>query len=213
MAQSKTSQPGPEDLLALLPNVSRETIALLSVYEDLLKKWSGVKNLVARSTLENVWTRHFADSLQLLAYAKDAKKWADLGSGAGFPGLVIAIALASQGGAEVHLIESDNRKCAFLREVARETRAPAIVHHGRIEDETWGLQGIEIVTARALAPIGKLLDMAKPLLETGARGLFQKGRDVDRELTEATICSNFHIKISRNPMISDGCVVSVDPVT
>lgn len=213
MARPQVSHSGYEDLLRLLPNVSRETIALLSVYADLLKKWSGVKNLVARSTLDDVWTRHFADSLQLLAYAKGAKTWADLGSGAGFPGLVLAIALTSEHGAEVHLIESDNRKCAFLREVARETGAPAIVHHGRIEDEAGRLQGIEIVTARALAPMGKLLDMAAPLLESGARGLFQKGRDIDRELTETTICSNFRIEIARNPMISDGCVVSVDPVS
>src|SRR5580692_3450923 len=118
---------------ALLP-IAPEMEARLAVFADLLLKWQKVINLVSAATLPQLWTRHFVDSLQVQAVAPEVRLWVDLGSGAGFPGLVTAIALADVPGAQVHLIDSDQRKCAFLREVSRETGAPAVVHTGRIED-------------------------------------------------------------------------------
>lgn len=161
-----------------LMNVSRETIAALSIYAQRLRVWQRVKNLVSPSTLDQMWTRHIADSAQLLALAPAARHWVDLGTGAGFPGLVIAILLIGEDGAQVDLIESNARKCAFLREVVRETRAPAVVHAGRIEAVLPGLRGRpQVVTSRALAPWPILVDMSRSLLDCGAMGLFLTGEN------------------------------------
>jgi 16S rRNA (guanine527-N7)-methyltransferase len=169
-----------------LTPVSRETAARLDRFVALLIAWEEHTNLIARSTIPVIWTRHVADSLQLLALAPQAKVWADLGSGAGFPGLVLACALAQSRGAEVHLVESVGKKAAFLREAVRVTGAPAIVHAMRIEDFVdKAPESIEAVTARALAPLPKLLSLAYPLLKKGAVGLFLKGQDVGSELTTA----------------------------
>jgi len=144
-------------------------------------------NLVASSTLPQLWTRHIADSLQLLALAPAARTWIDLGAGAGFPGLVIACALAETPGAEIHLVESTQKKASFLRDVARALLLPAIVHAERIEDfAARNARPFDVVTARALAPLDKLLAYAIPLLKTGAVGLFPKGQDVAGELTQAS---------------------------
>jgi 16S rRNA (guanine527-N7)-methyltransferase len=161
-----------------------ETIARLTTYAALLRKWKMTINLVASSTLPFIWTRHFADSLQVQAALPDARIWVDLGSGAGFPGLVTAIKLAGQPGAKVHLIESNERKCAFLREVSRETQAPTEVHQGRIEDVLPEISGpIDAVSARALAPLPELIAYAAEALDKGAVGAFLKGEQVDDELT------------------------------
>ncbi len=173
-----------------LPDVSRETIARFKIYENLLLRWQRVKNLVGPSTLPGLWTRHFADSAQLVRLAPQARKWADFGSGAGFPGLVVAILLVEYESAVVHLIESDHRKCAFLREVARETGAPVSVHNARVEDVVGDLPEIEIVTARALTALPSLLEMSAPLLKKGALGIFMKGQDVASELTGTPIFSS-----------------------
>jgi 16S rRNA (guanine527-N7)-methyltransferase len=171
--------------LSLTP-VSRETAARLDRFVALLIAWEKHTNLIARSTIPVIWTRHIADSLQLLALAPRAKVWADLGSGAGFPGIVIACALAETKGARVHLVESIGKKAAFLREAIQVTGAPAIVHALRIEDFVdKAPESIEVVTARALAPLPKLLPLAYPLLTKGAVGLFLKGQDVGSELTAA----------------------------
>ncbi|QXX75481.1 16S rRNA (guanine(527)-N(7))-methyltransferase RsmG [Methylovirgula sp. HY1] len=169
-----------------------ETEARLVIYADLLHKWQKTINLVAASTLPQLWTRHFADSLQVQAAMPAARIWADLGAGAGFPGLVTAIRLADVPGVEVHLIESDQRKCAFLREVSRETLAPAIVHQGRIEDILPELAApIEAVSARALAPVPILLGYAENLLDKGAVGLFLKGEHLADELTDSAALGTF----------------------
>jgi 16S rRNA (guanine527-N7)-methyltransferase len=174
--------------LALVP-VSRETAARLDRYVRLLLDWQSRMNLIAASTVPVLWTRHIADSLQLLAIAPQARHWADLGSGAGFPGVPIACALADQSRAEVHLIESNKKKAAFLREAVRVTGAPAIVHAERVADFAKAFRGdLDAVTARALAPLPELLSIAYPLLKSGTQGLFPKGQDVDVELTEATKC-------------------------
>jgi 16S rRNA (guanine527-N7)-methyltransferase len=172
---------------ALAPfHVSRETSERLSRFVALLLDRQRTTNLIASSTIPVIWTRHVADSLQLLALAPGARRWVDLGSGGGFPGMVIACGLAETPGAHVHLIESIGKKAAFLRDAVRETAVPATVHHGRIEDITPRLAGeADIVTARAVAPLKELLTMIDPFIERGAQGLLMKGQDVDAELTQA----------------------------
>ncbi len=174
------------EALKLTP-VSRETEARLDRYLDLLRQWQTKTNLVAPSTLPHLWTRHVADSLQLLRLAPNAKVWVDLGSGGGFPGVVLACALAEMPGATVHLVERNSKKAAFLREALRITSAPGIVHAAGIEDTVDRIEGpIDCVTARALAPLHQLIGLAQPLVRRGARALFLKGQDVEAELTEAT---------------------------
>ncbi|MFG1236899.1 16S rRNA (guanine(527)-N(7))-methyltransferase RsmG [Xanthobacter autotrophicus DSM 597] len=167
--------------------VSRETFRRLGLIVELLRKWQKTINLVAPATLSEVWSRHIADSLQLINHvAADSTRWVDLGSGGGFPGLVVAAALSERPGADVHLVESDTRKSAFLREVARVAELPVTVHAHRIEQVAQMLApGTEVVSARALAPLPKLLELAEPFLTAGALGVFPKGRDAERELTEA----------------------------
>jgi len=174
--------------LSLTP-VSRETAERLDRFVAVLMQWQQRINLIAPSTQPKLWTRHIADSLQLLALAPQTRTWVDLGSGAGFPGVVIACALADMAEARIHLVESNARKAAFLREAVRVTGAPAIIHAVRIEDfvENYPL-GVEIVTARALARLADLLAMAYPLLKRGAQGIFPKGQDLGAELTEAAKC-------------------------
>jgi len=170
-----------------LVTVSRETLARLDEFVTLLLKWQSTTNLVAPSTLGHVWSRHIADSLQLLTLAPEARVWLDLGSGGGFPGVVLANALADLPGARVHLVESNAKKAAFLREAARALMLPALVHATRIEEFIHRHSGsVDIITARALAPLADLLAYAEPVLKTGAQGLFPKGQDVEAELTEAS---------------------------
>ena len=176
--------------------VSRETAARLDRFVELLLQWQNKTNLIASSTIPTIWTRHIADSLQLLALAPDAKCWVDLGTGAGLPGLVIACALADEAGARVHLVESNAKKAAFLREAARRVGAPALVHAVRIEDFVKNFkQRPDVVSARALAPLEVLLELAHPLLKTGAKGLFPKGQDVDAELTQASKCWSMDVEL------------------
>jgi 16S rRNA (guanine527-N7)-methyltransferase len=174
--------------LRLVP-VSRETEERLAVFVDLLDRWRGKTNLIADSTFASVWTRHIADSAQLLALAPQAKRWLDMGSGAGFPGLVIAIALANAPGAVVHCVESDQRKCAFLREAARSTGAAAAIHPVRVETiDPEGFGPVDAVTARAFAPLPLALELARPWLERGATAVFPRGesaRDQIAALPEA----------------------------
>ena len=172
--------------LALTP-VSRETLARLDRFVALLLAWQRTTSLIAPSTVSHLWTRHIADSLQLLDLAPHARVWVDLGTGGGFPGLVIACALADRPSTHVHLVESNTKKAAFLREVQRLTEAPASVHAVRIEDFAANFEGpVDIVTARAVAPLKSLLDQCFPLLgKSGAMGLFPKGQNAELELRQA----------------------------
>ncbi len=168
----------------------------------LLLSWREKTNLFALSTIPHLWTRHIADSLQLLDLAPNARVWVDLGSGAGFPGLPIACALAETPGADVHLVESNGKKAAFLREAVDITGAPAVIHTERIEEFVESFQGKpDVVTARALAPLKSLLDQSFSLLKTGALGLFPKGQDVEAELTEAS--KYWNIKVNLAPSRTD----------
>src|ERR1700759_311515 len=156
----KPSPISPSDkaaALALTP-VSRETESRLDAYVDLLVRWQAKTNLVASSTLPNLWTRHISDSLQLLTLAPSAKTWVDLGSGGGFPGVVLACALAGIDGAMVHLVERNAKKAAFLREALRITAAAGTVHLADIGDNVDRIaSSVDCVTARALAPLHQLI--------------------------------------------------------
>ena len=171
--------------LSLTP-VSRETEERLALLVSELGRWQAAKNLVASATLADVWTRHIADSLQIFGLAEGRERWLDLGSGGGFPGLVIGICLAEQGKGQIDLVESNARKCAFLRHAARVTGAPVKVHAARIEDVIGDFTGkVDVVTARALAPLPQLLVWCEELLRTGTLGLFPKGQHLDTELTDS----------------------------
>ncbi len=191
---------GPKDFAAAFA-VSPETLARLQTYADCLALWQPRINLVAPSTLPDVWHRHIVDSAQILALAPPAPAtWADLGSGAVFPGLVVAILFAGQTDTpppKVTLVESDQRKCAFLAEVVRRTRlGPLIsvdIHCARIESASTRAKpdSVDVVSARALAPLDKLLGLAMPLLGPGSVGLFMKGRGAEAELVDAKRCWQF----------------------
>ena len=171
---------------ALTP-VSRETAARLDRFVAVLLRWQEITHLIAPSTVPTLWTRHIADSLQLLDLAPDAKIWVDLGTGGGFPGLVIACALHGAVGRVVHLVEGSTKKAAFLNEAVAATDAPAVVHAVRMEKFVESFVGkADIVTARAVSPLNLLLGQCRPLLVQGTVGLFPKGQDVEAELTEAS---------------------------
>ena len=196
-----------------LIRVSRETQERLDRFVELLEEWQAKTNLVAPSTLSNLWTRHVADSLQLLPLAPSARIWMDLGSGGGFPGVVIACALSESSGASVHLVERNSKKAAFLREALRVTSAPGIVHLSDIEDTVDRFAGrIDCVTARALAPLHQLIGFAEPLVTKGAKALFLKGQDVEAELTEATKYWNIRSHLHASRTGGQGWIVELDRI-
>lgn len=199
-----------KEAFAAAADVSRETLERLDAYAALLRQWQSAVNLVGADTLNDLWRRHMLDSIQLTAYLPDQGVITDLGSGAGFPGLALSIALDRP----VHLIESIGKKTAFLREAARVTKAPATVHSGRIEDqEAWPS---DIVMARALAPLDLLLDYAEPFCEKAgpeACCLFLKGARVEEDLTEAT--KNWRMNVERFDSRSDpnGVILRIRDIT
>lgn len=198
--------------LRIVP-VSRETLERLDAFVPLFLKWQRAVQLVAPSTLPNLWTRHIADSLQLLDVAYDAKIWADLGTGGGFPGLIVAVARVKEPGWMMHLIESDTRKAAFLREAVRVTGAPAKVHAERIESVAKRLGRVDVVTARALAPLPRLIDLAEPFLVQGAKGIFLKTQYVGEELTDTTKSWSMNSTVLPSRTDSRGRVVVIDSVS
>jgi 16S rRNA (guanine527-N7)-methyltransferase len=194
--------------LAGLDSVSRETFDQLAAFVALLERWQARTNLVARSTLADVWRRHVADSAQLAALFPKAQVWLDLGSGAGFPGIVLAIIAAERTGA-VHLVESDAKKAAFLREAIRTTAAPATVYQGRIEALLPTLDfTIDILTARALAPLSKLLDFAA-LVPIPVRMAFPKGREYRREVDDASKSWDFDLVKHKSKVEDDAVILEI----
>ncbi len=194
-------------------HVSRETMARLSAYESLLRKWQKSINLVSKSTLTDVWRRHFWDSAQLLALASaEDLKWADFGSGAGFPGLVLAILAHDRPGFQMNLIESDQRKSVFLREVIRETGAPAKVYTSRIEaaDTIAAIGSCDALSARACAPLDRLLAWSEPYFGPDTVAYFLKGAQADEELTLAR--KSWTFKVTSYPSQADpqGSVLKVE---
>lgn len=202
-----TSPMTPEEFAAAT-DVSRETLERLERYAALLVKWNRRINLVGRATIDDLWRRHMLDSAQLLPLIPDgAGSLIDLGSGAGFPGLVLAIC----GVENVHLIESDRKKCAFLREAAREAGAGVTIHNRRIE-EVESFQA-DIVTSRALAPLSKLLDMAGPFTAKHSILLFLKGKHADEELTAAA--KEWNMRVDQIPSHTDpeGMILRLEAIS
>jgi len=201
-----------ESALKLTP-VSRETGARLDRFVSLLLEWQNKTNLVAPSTLPTLWSRHISDSLQLLDFAPAAKTWVDFGSGGGFPGIVVACALAEKNRALVHLVERNAKKAAFLREALRVTGAPGIIHLADIGDTVDRITGpIDCVTARAVAPLHQLLGFAEPWVGKGAKALFLKGQDVEAELTEATKYWKIKPQLHSSRTGGHGWIVELDRI-
>ncbi len=202
-----------EDARKLVP-IPPHVLLRLDRFVELLLQWQKRMNLIAPSTLPEIWTRHIADSLQLVMLAPDARAWVDLGSGAGFPGLVVACVLAEEPAARVHLVESNAKKAAFLREAGRVLDIPATIHGARIEDFVKSFNArADVVTARALATLGKLLELAAPLLKTGAKGLFPKGQDVEGELTEAAKYWSIDSRLVSSKTSPQGKIIIVERAT
>jgi len=206
-----TQQIDTPELFAAHFDVSRETLDRLKIYAALLRHWQKVANLVAPGTLDHVWHRHFADSAQLLSLAPDSGQWLDLGSGAGFPGLVIAVCSANREDSLVQIIESNGRKCAFLKEVVRETGCSVEIHHARIESLAGSdrFNGVETITARALAPLGQLFKMVSPFFHPGSQCLFQKGRQAAGELAQAEKDWIFEAELHQSVTDADARIIQV----
>jgi len=189
-------------------DVSRETMARLERYATLLATWNKRINLVGASTIRDLWRRHMLDSAQLRWYIpKHARTLVDIGSGAGFPGLVLAI----MGVPEVHLVESNQRKCAFLREAARVTGARVTIHCARAEALTpWPA---DVVTARALSPLPILLEYAEPFLTPKTICLFPKGRGVKEELTKTQKTWNITFDMLYSVTDPEGTILRLEAIT
>ena len=173
----------------------------------LLEIWTEKINLVGPSAMAAFWLRHAYDSAQLLEVAPGALTWADLGTGAGLPGVVLAILLKGTPGAHIHLVESLQKRCKFLEAVVVALELPATVHRSRAE--SLRLTGIDVVTARACAPMARLLEYARPVLRGGVRGLFLKGRDVEAEIVEARRTWRFEVELIPSKSDPSGRIVSV----
>jgi 16S rRNA (guanine527-N7)-methyltransferase len=202
--------PESADCLNRFDFVTAVARARLETYVGLLKKWQATHNLVSASTLDEVWSRHILDSAQLLAILPDAKRWIDLGSGAGFPGMVVAILLAESEGAWVTLVESNNKKCAFLRAVARQTNAPVDVACERIESFAKRRQdAVDVVSARALAPFADLCRMAAPMMGPETVLLLLKGQDFVYEEREASKYWDYDLVLTDSITDPGGRIVTV----
>jgi len=181
-------------------------IADLETFIARLAEANAVMNLIGPDTLPDVWDRHIWDSAQLLELVPDARTWADLGAGAGFPGVVLAIQLKGVPGAHVWLIDSLGKRCRFLQAVVDELALPATVINGRAEEQALK---VDVVTARAVAPMEKLLGYAQPYLQRGAQGVFLKGEKAEAELIEARKVWHFDSDLSVSRSDPRGRIVSV----
>lgn len=190
--------------------VSRETLERLDAFVGLLAAWSRITDLISDAAWPTLWTRHIADSAQLLALAPTAQTWLDIGSGAGFPGLIVAILVADQPDAKVKLVESDKRKAAFLSEAARALSLPIAVQGVRAERAiNESTAAPDIVTARALAPLSRLLQMTGPLISKGAIALFLKGKNLQNELTPEIASDRFLFETIPSRTSADGHILRV----
>ncbi|MBZ9855731.1 16S rRNA (guanine(527)-N(7))-methyltransferase RsmG [Mesorhizobium sp. CA13] len=181
--------------------VSRETFDRLVAFEEMFQKWNRSINLVAQSTAADVWQRHILDSAQLWRIEDKARRWVDIGSGGGFPGLVLAFLLAERDGASIDLVESNRKKAGFLQAVVGQFGLPARVVARRIDESHALVEAPQIVTARALAPLSTLLELAGPWLTLGARGLFHKGRDYRAEVQESV--NRWSFDLVEHPSMTD----------
>lgn len=207
-------------LVKIVPNVSHETFSDLCIYETQLRRWQTHINLVANSTLENIWQRHILDSAQLFPLQKEAKIWLDCGSGAGFPALVSACFLKQQNieskqeKRHIYLIESNSKKTAFLRHIIQTLSLPATVYQNRIEDIIDSVPVPDVITARALASLEKLFIFFAPLFlkrkpKQNITALLQKGRNFMREVEQAQREWNFDMEIKPAVTESDSVILLI----
>jgi 16S rRNA (guanine527-N7)-methyltransferase len=198
-----------KDTLKSTFNVSRETMEALSHYETLLIKWAKQINLVGPSTLTHFWERHVLDCAQVLPLAgPDVATAADFGTGAGLPGLIIARLMQDRSpDAHMTLVEASAKRCGFLREAARTLDVGVTIHQQKIEDTP--AQAVELVTARAFAPLDKLLSYAHPWSQKGAKLIFFKGEDVQREIDQASTNWAFQSRVTQSITDSRGCLLEI----
>jgi 16S rRNA (guanine527-N7)-methyltransferase len=201
-------EPAPDtpDIFAAAIEATPAQMADLIRYRDLLEAWNEKMNLVGPSALASFWSRHALDSAQLLKLAPDALRWADLGTGAGLPGLVLAILLKGRPGAKIYLVESQAKRCRFLSEVVAELNLPAEVVNARAEDVQLT---VDIVTARAVAALPRLLNFAEPCLKAGARALFLKGQAAETELSQARAGWRLDARLIASLSDPDGRIVDI----
>lgn len=174
-----------DSLKAILPDVSRETFERLVQFEQVFRHWNAKINLAAPSALDDLWSRHILDGAQIAGLRDLRGTWLDLGSGGGFPGIVLGVLMRNLDDANLHLVESIGKKAAFLRTALAETGGKGLVHHKRIEVMPDLVPQADTITARALAPLPGLLELAFPWLGDGATGLFHKGREYRQEIAAA----------------------------
>lgn len=198
-----------DDLQKAAGPVSRETFERLQAFEQLFLKWNRSINLAAPSTLDDVWRRHVLDSAQLARIAPAATRWVDLGSGGGFPGLVLGFLLTERPGASIALVESNRKKASFLQTVIGQFDLPARVVARRIDDSYGLVSAPEIVTARALAALPDLLDLSAPWLTKGGRALFHKGRDYRAEVEESTHRWSFDLVEHSSMTDAEGVILEI----
>lgn len=195
--------------------VSRETQEKLEHFAALFQKWAKSINLVAPSTLDTLWTRHIADSARVFQILPGPRKWVDLGSGGGFPGVITAILLAEEGDGWVHLVESNHKKSAFLRVALNETNARGSVHAIRIEEAPDLIGECDAISARALAELDKLFDYAAPWMcaDRKAQAIFHKGRDYRAELEKARGRWAFDLVIHQSKVEVDSVLLEISNLT
>ncbi|ACM28531.1 16S rRNA (guanine(527)-N(7))-methyltransferase RsmG [Agrobacterium rhizogenes] len=188
--------------------VSRETQGRLQHFAELFQKWAKTINLVAPSTVDDLWRRHIADSAQIFQLHPKPARWVDLGSGGGFPGIITAILLAEQKDGHVDLVESNQKKAAFLRVCLRECEARGAVHAVRIEEAPKIVADCDVISARALAELDMLLDYAAPWVERNEnlRLLLHKGRDYEREVHKARGRWEFDL-VKHNSVVESDSVI------
>lgn len=189
-------------------SVSHETEKKLALYADTLKAWNRKINLVSPSTINQLWERHFLDSAQLTEYIpKNIQKQGDLGSGAGFPGLIMALLCPHK----IELVESDHRKVAFMREVSRLTQSSHVTFQANRIEKATPLKA-DLITARALASLTKLIDLSIPHLNAGGTCLFLKGEDVQKEIQEARKTFSFSLVTFQSKTSDSGVIVQLNEI-
>lgn len=190
-------------------DVSRETFDTLKRYEQEIRRWNAHINLVSPGSLDELWIRHITDSAQLAVLKPQASRWLDLGSGGGLPGIVLATMIRDRDGARVDLVESNRKKAAFLAQMGGLLGLPVRVHAQRIEDIWEAVEIPQIITARALAPLPRLLELSAFWLERGATALFQKGRDYRLEIEQSSARWHFDLIQHRSRSEPDGIILEI----
>ncbi|WP_336293769.1 16S rRNA (guanine(527)-N(7))-methyltransferase RsmG [Bartonella sp. CB169] len=196
-------------LLDIIPSVSRETMETLIKFETLIIQWNAHINLVSATTIPVLWKRHILDSAQIYPLHSNFLNWCDLGSGGGFPAIVIAILMKEKKIGHIDLVESNGKKIAFLRTVITQLNLPATVHHCRIEDAYQKIKAPDVITARGLASLDDLLKLAFPFFSQKTIALLQKGRDYSREITNASANWQFNLIKYKSKIDEDSVILEI----